>query len=403
MRVSLTWKSLGPLADSLATCQRFATFLRAGDVCETPSQMQTGNARDRTHVRSIPSPIPGSPSGTPHLLPRPENPTRFPRLRFLVAPLRTTRHGGVPLSLATPAEPMLSLTLELVRHDLRAALRSRRLVVLALLFFLVGLSASLIITESVRTLQQQIIETLVAQGVPEAIIQERLINATEERTLAFVADLDDNFERYAEPLRTSITLVVFFWLALALCPWLVALSSFDLFASDLRQRTFAYSTLRVSRTQLTLSRLLSQLLVISAVFALTALAFLATTVIRLPTYAQNLSVLGFVWCLVALAVYAAPWVTLAGAVSASTRSPAASLTGTLLILLALPLLRLAPFAAESLGAPPIAWLLHLHPPTWKAGLWYGIATEGLVSVGVLLAFTAALAALALASLRRRAI
>jgi hypothetical protein len=295
----------------------------------------------------------------------------------------------------------MQILLELIRHDLLTAFRTRRVLALVALHALIGLLTALAITSGVRALQQEVLAALVEQGVPAQAVHERVLDATEQRTLALLEGFNDDFPRYAAPFRSSIIIHGYFWLTLLAAPWLVALMSFDIFSTDLRARTFTFLTLRTGRTRLALARILSHTVLVLLIFTVIATLFVVTTAIRLPSHAASLSLGGIAWSLLLVSLYAVVWVTLASLASVTTSSPFRSLATLVFALTALAALRLSGPIASFFDLPAIAWLQYLSPSGHRSGLWFAMSPRLLFSIGSLTAFAALFGSLTLALFRRR--
>lgn len=165
----------------------------------------------------------------------------------------------------------MSAIVEIAVHELRAALRTRRLIVTALLFVVVGTLAATGYFIALRQAQQIAVDTLVANGVPELAAWEGLRSQTDEIAIAVFERVGPGWDNYAAPLKLAYVVPVFLLIALGGVPLMVTGASFDLFASDLRSRTLCYWSMRVPRRTLVLARILSQITVIAGAILLVGL------------------------------------------------------------------------------------------------------------------------------------
>lgn len=275
------------------------------------------------------------------------------------------------------------------------------MIVTALLFVGIGSLAALFYFVALREAQQVAIATLADQGVPPEMVAQLLREQSDEIAMAVLDRLGPGWDAFAAPLKLAYVVPVFFAIALAGLPWMVAGASFDLFSSDLRARTLCYWSMRVPRRTLVLGRVLAQLLVIGAAILCVGLVttVMGATLIEDFSALRALAGFGYATCL--LLPPAAAYVAIVAFASSLTRSPLAAAALAVGLLMGLAMLRIPQHVIED-GSPG-AILHHLRllsPGWWTDGLWAAAPMDLLGSLAAYVAFAVGFTALAAASLRR---
>ncbi|MDC0717649.1 ABC transporter permease [Nannocystis bainbridge] len=155
--------------------------------------------------------------------------------------------------------------------DLRESIRTRRALVLALLYLLVASITSYIYVEVVKLAQEAASEVIGGMGdANEQLAATAAAGAAQDAGytgLLYVIAGGDNV--IAGHLATYPAMVlVFAWFSLGALPWLISLTSYDLVAGDLHQRTVRFVALRTSRGAFVLGKLLSQVLLVAMIAGL---------------------------------------------------------------------------------------------------------------------------------------
>lgn len=269
---------------------------------------------------------------------------------------------------------------ELVTHEWRALLHSKRLVIVVLLYVVAGALAATVLSLGIREAQDAVVETLRARGLSEAQVRDAILVDGEAKALQIAGDLNENFARYPAVFRSSLLVLLFFFVSLLATPWLVALSTFDVLSSDLKARSLAYYALRVPRWAPVVGRFLAHWAIIVVVNAVAALVFLAIASLSIHALRVTDTALGFARAVLLLIPYSAAWVALTTMCSAATRQPLIALVLTIASFVLLSLLRL-PAAFDPEPGTFAGYLAHLQwfaPTAWREFLWF----EGLTGWGL---------------------
>ncbi len=261
---------------------------------------------------------------------------------------------------------------EIIRHEILAALRTRRLVVTVGLFVLFAALGALATFTAIREAQRVAIEALAAQGIPAEMATVALNEQSDEIARSVLENVGPGWENYAAPLRLSMVVPVYFVVALGLLPLLVLSASFDLFSSDLRARTLCYWSMRVPRRTLVVGRVIAQCAIIG--IALLAVGAVTTIMgaLMVRGFAPLHAAAGFGYATALLLVPAATWISVVAFASASTRSPMAAAAFALLLYVAIWSLGIPQhFVDEADGTllAALAGLGMLTPGYWADGLW----------------------------------
>jgi ABC-type transport system involved in multi-copper enzyme maturation permease subunit len=284
---------------------------------------------------------------------------------------------------------VLSDVLNIALFEVAEAVRTRRFVVLTLLFTGGAVAGCFFFNGMLEALE----EGLRSQLPPEALANAskspggltQMIRETPEFTSGVTELVGD--EGLAKQLLQTPPLVLFFgWLAMAGAPTLVVLTSSDCVARDLASGSIRFTFLRVERLSYAAGKLLGQ----------TALITLSLLVAAVGAwYAGPDSASGFdletpwelLWMSGRVACLTFAYVGLAVGISHLTRSTALA---TSIGIGAFTLLSVAGFALEmdavSQASPAVSHaLLQLLPATHQAGLWQSDFTARLPSMAALLA------------------
>ena len=183
---------------------------------------------------------------------------------------RRATSGTLEVGLATSSTFLRDAWL-IAGFDLRESIRTRRALVLALLYLLVASITSYIYVEVVKLAQEAASEVIGGMGdANEQLAATAAAGAAQDAGytgLLYVIAGGDNV--IAGHLATYPAMVlVFAWFSLGALPWLISLTSYDLVAGDLHQRTVRFVALRTSRGAFVLGKLLSQVLLVAMIAGL---------------------------------------------------------------------------------------------------------------------------------------
>ncbi|MBW2275389.1 MAG: ABC transporter permease [Deltaproteobacteria bacterium] len=154
---------------------------------------------------------------------------------------------------------MLRTLIEIARHELVVALRTRRALMGAALYLGAASIGGLAYARIVRRIEQTAIDVIQSQsGMDSAQAAEAVrLNAESgyQDVLAWFAGVP--IDELAPSLVGSPVLPMFLWCSLSFLPFLILLTSFDQLASDLQARSLCYSTLRARRSEILLGKALA--------------------------------------------------------------------------------------------------------------------------------------------------
>jgi ABC-type transport system involved in multi-copper enzyme maturation permease subunit len=276
--------------------------------------------------------------------------------------------------------------------DLRESLRTRRALVLVLLYVLIAASASGIYIRIMAEIQDNIAAIPEVAADPDAAMAMGMVQDSGYRMLLlFFAGGDAPL---ADHLATYPPMVlVFAWISLAFLPWFIALTSYDLIAGDLHLRTIRYAALRTSRGAYVIGKLLGQAALVAGVTGLGMLPVLVLGALYLPgfNFIGTLLALLSTWPVTVLcALGYLGVVTLASQLCKGPGAARATAVGLLFAVWIFSLLP-APYT-------PLGWL---SPWYWKYGLFHPGVGERMLAIGACLGLCAGYTALGYLRFRRR--
>ncbi len=252
--------------------------------------------------------------------------------------------------------------------DLRESIRTRRAIVLGLLYLLTASITSYVYVRVVGFAEQMTStgigmipegEDRLAAGAAADMVQ----NEAYQALLLALAGGDPAISAHLATYPAMV--VVFTWFSLAFMPWLIALTCYDLVAGDIHLRTIRFLALRTTRGAFVLGKVLSQALLLAVIAALAAIPVLlfGALYIRGFDILGNLVGLVQVWpfvVLVSLAVLGPVAFT-----SQLVRTPGAARALAILLLFGLWILSAWAFFAGG----PFAFLGKLTPYDYKIGFF----------------------------------
>lgn len=273
--------------------------------------------------------------------------------------------------------------------DLRESLRTRRALVLVLLYLLIAASASGIYVQIMTQIQDSVSALSSASGDPQgmAMVQDEGYRML----LLFFAGGD---AALADHLASYPPMVlVYSWISLAFLPWFIALTSYDLIAGDLYLRTIRYAALRTSRGAFVLGKLLGQAALVAAV---TGLGMLPVVVIG-AIYLRGFDFVGTVLALLSTwpitVLCALGFLGIVTLASQLCKGPGAARAVAVGLLFLIWIFTLLP--------EPFDWLELLSPWHWKFGLFHPAIDRRLLAIGACLGLCAGYTALGYLRFRRR--
>jgi hypothetical protein len=266
------------------------------------------------------------------------------------------------------------------------ALRSRRVLVLALLYVGGATVGSVLFIDLLAQIETTVARTLlVADASKPGAMTEAMLQSSEFRTM--LARLVNSPE-LAERLIALPPLATFYgWLALTFVPVLVMLTSVESIAADLQTGAARFALVRTDRLTWAVGKLLGQTVLMIVSLALGALASLLVGFFRMAhfDFARTFS-----WLLLnslSAAIYAFAYVGLALGLSQLTRSAYTARALGLMFLALFGIMRAlltSDWAEETV--PVLAQsLVLIFPRTYQLDLWSGALDKQAPAVVMLLA------------------
>ncbi len=255
--------------------------------------------------------------------------------------------------------------------DLRESLRTRRALVLVLLYLLIACAASGIYVQVVREIGSRIDRLAGAEGAAAASVMQ------DEGYHAMLLFFSGGDTVLADNLATYPAMVLIFaWTSLAFLPWFIALTSYDQVAGDLHQRTIRYAALRTTRAAYVTGKLLGQAALVAGVAGLGMIPVVIIGAIYLPNFAVIATVTALLSTWPITVVCALGFLGVVSLASQLCRGPGAARAVSVGLLFAVWLL--------SLQSGVWAWLAVLSPWYWKPGLFQpGIVDQSIAVAGCL--------------------
>lgn len=272
--------------------------------------------------------------------------------------------------------------------DLRESLRTRRALVLVLLYLLIATAASRIYVSAVAAVQDTV-------GAINAVEADAALAVAQDQgyrqILLFIAGGDSTL---ADHLATFPAMVLIFsWVSLAFLPWFIALTSYDQIAGDIHLRTIRYAALRTTRAAYVAGKLLAQALLVAGVVTLGTLPVIIIGLIYLPGFDLVATVLSLLTTIPITFVCALGFLGIVSLASQLCRTPGtarAAAMGLLLLIYFLPL------------QPDIGPYIDLVSPWhWRPGLFHPDIPTRLLSVGACVGLCVGYTALGYLRFRKR--
>jgi len=292
---------------------------------------------------------------------------------------------------------MRSGLVQVIREEFWLALRTRRLIVLLVMYVVLALLISGATMFSLREAERIAMQEIAARGIPPDMARD-LLTSTMERGIDEVARLLSKEPEDFHPLfRTSLPLAAFFFLATTVIPFGTLVASFDLFASDLRARSFCFATLRYRRRDIVLGRVIAHTATLAVANSIAAAIIVVMSGALLTNFQLGSALQGAAWCSFLLLFMCAAFVAISAFASVNTRRPGVALAMGFGIFLAMAFVRI-PGSLVGLMGPEWQWMAHvprLVPWGWYGGLWSSHPGETALSLAVYGAYAAGFVLLAL--------
>jgi hypothetical protein len=297
----------------------------------------------------------------------------------------------------------LSRWLELLRHDLDVGLRTRRFLLLAVLFLgasgLVGGAGIL----ALNVVEAKVIESLALPTGPDG----ELLPEVREQLLAEVGDrFAEQVSDRAPSLTSSVVALVAFWSMRAALPFFLLLAFSDIVSGDLRRRSLCYDTVRTSRTAWLTARFTSQSLLAFGVMSLTFAALFIAGSLALASWGFTEAVVAWGSASIRLLPYLLLCLALVTLVSCTTASATVALVrsfgfGMAWFIGFYILDAIAEAKVDGVAAGVAHRIDLLNPAVYASDLWLSDHGAAATSMLALLLLTALLLGAASAVLSRR--
>lgn len=289
---------------------------------------------------------------------------------------------------------------EIVRHELNVALRTKRMLLVSLVYLAAAVLGAFSYSMALREIEKVAVEAMAENGLDPFQAQAALILTSQEaytRMTEFLAGvaIDD----LSPIMKGSAAVPVFFWSSLTFLPFLVAVTSFDVLQNDLQHRTLCFVTLRASRRTILLAKFTAHLIILSLVSAVAALAFIALTVSLVSSVTFGETALGMLRGWLLLIPFGAAYLALAAMASTLTKRAALALAIAVGGALLLRVFFWLGFIPETSQWFPLSYLERVSPIRFHQEFW----RSGVLSplLGVLIFSVYATVFLAVADLRLR--
>lgn len=208
--------------------------------------------------------------------------------------------------MADPSPTFLRDALLIAGFDLRESMRTRRALVLAVLYLLVSSVSSYGYVQTINFAENTVGTMGAVAGDAEAAsaAMDMAQNEGYRALLMLVAAGDVGMANYLATYPPMV--LIFAYLSLGFLPWLIAMTSYDLVAGDLHLRTIRFVALRTTRGAFVVGKLFSQLALVAAIAALGTFPVLiiGAAYLRGFDFVGNFVALVQVWPILALFAFA---------------------------------------------------------------------------------------------------
>lgn len=251
------------------------------------------------------------------------------------------------------------------RYELSSLLRTRRVWMVAGLYFSGTVVLSLVMAWLLRQAEQELMSFLAQGGAVDA--KKLVDHEAYHRMLAFFVGVPA--EDLAPTLKESLIVPVFFWCALTFLPGIILTSAFDCVANDLQGRTLLFSVQRASRAAVILGKALAHGIVLVGTLLFSCLCVVLITKQLVHTLAWSYLILGFFRVFVTLLPFGTCYVAISIFSSITKQGSFVALLQAFAVLLLLRILGWfdnIPVEHELAFLRPLG---KLSPASYEPGLW----------------------------------
>jgi ABC-type transport system involved in multi-copper enzyme maturation permease subunit len=296
---------------------------------------------------------------------------------------------------------MLHTVVLIARNELADSARSRRVMVMVLLYFLGAMAASAMFISGLHHIEGELAKSL---GLTAASGGEGLTtllwksNRFREIMTRLVGD-----KALAETLLAVPPLALFYgWLSCAFTPLLVMLTSSARIAEEISTGSARFLMFRTARAHWCLGKFLGQALQIFGALLLSALGAWLIGLLRMKSFEPGPTAAYMFWFALKAWLYALPFLGLALAISQFFTSPNLALACGFVMLVVLSVLtRLTGWLAGEGWRQIWHVIKALTPGAHRQALWWNDATHLLPAAAILLVLSAAYLAAGYARFARR--
>ena len=294
---------------------------------------------------------------------------------------------------------MLRSVLEIARHELHAAIRTRRAIWIGVLYLGSAILGGFAFVLSVRFIEREVLAKIAEQGQGGGDRLALLGAPAYQKIAAFFAGVEP--EQVAESFRNAVVVPFFFWGSLIFLPFLILFTSFDQVANDLQSRAILYSTLRARRTTILLGKALSHLTLFVAVSLVGAVGLTLLATAMLQSFELWASLPALLRMLVLLIPFGLTYLAISSFSSVLTNQPFVALLIAFGVMVFLRVLSFVTIIPEDHALGFLRYIQWLSPSTYQRGLWLDDGWGPVTSVLAYLSFTAVFLGAAALVLRRR--
>ncbi len=297
---------------------------------------------------------------------------------------------------------------ELIRHELESALRTRRVLVLVVLYLACALIGGAIVNHQIAEAETRIIAELSERAdIDPEVLRAQYAERADEMIDTALEEFGMEPATIAPALRTSMSAGIFFFFSLLFLPFLIVFSTFDRLSTSLRDRVLCYDSLGASRASIVTSKFIAQVVIIGAITALCSVSVFTSAWLLTDSMGAVQAVTTGGWCAAVLLPYVAAYVGLSLFCSSRSIQPIAALVMSFGLMF---LLRLAglPFRLLESGAMSdtfpmslLGFLRFISPHFYEHGLWRELGGSLLFSAGGYSAIAALFLGLTILSVQRR--
>jgi ABC-type transport system involved in multi-copper enzyme maturation permease subunit len=258
--------------------------------------------------------------------------------------------------------------LEIARHELEVALRTRRAVIALAIYVVLATLGQLGYVVFLNALEEQA-RAMLDKGDPAQT--EKLLDLVGQdaykRALAWFAGIKP--EDMASYLHESVILPVLLWGSLAFLPFVIVLTSFDQMSADLESRSLCYAILRAPRRAILLGKLVAHTALMTVLLLITGLLLLLSGAALLDSLDLAPALLGFFTLLLLLVPYGLCYLGITAFASANVAQPFTALVSAFAITVVLRVIGWTEVIPPEHQLAPLRHLAILSPAHHHSGLW----------------------------------